>query len=153
MVNKSDESIKISSLARKFAESNGVDIKNIKGIGLDGRIVKEDIIAFIERKSSANEENIIPEAETSAPTSVKALVPGLIKIKSSIPLKGMRKIIADKMVLSKTTIPHIILTSAACVDNLIVLKDRLGNKAVKYEANLTITDFILKIAFFKQETT
>lgn len=143
-LNNSEESVIISPLARKLAESNGVDIKNIKGTGPGGRIVKEDIIAFIESKPSAKEENMVPEVGTPAPT--KAPLPGQIKIKSSIPLKGIRKIISDKMVLSKATIPHIILTSAACVDNLIILKDRLEDKAVKYEANLTITDFILKIA-------
>jgi len=145
-INNSGESVKISPLARKFAESNGVDIKNIKGSGPDGRIVKEDIIAFIESNHLAEEKNIVPEVGTPAPTPTKALLPGQIKIKSSMPLRGMRKIISDKMVLSKTTIPHIILTSAACVDNLIILKDRLEEKAKKYEANLTITDFILKIA-------
>jgi pyruvate dehydrogenase E2 component (dihydrolipoamide acetyltransferase) len=140
----------ISPLARKLAEANGVDIKNIKGTGPGGRIVKEDITAFIESKTSVKKEDTAPKTVMSAPVPaaapIFALIPGQIKIKSSIPLKGMRKIISDKMVLSKTTIPHIILTSAACVDNLIILKDRLEEKAKKYEANLTITDFILKIA-------
>ncbi|MHB8280880.1 MAG: dihydrolipoamide acetyltransferase family protein [Candidatus Humimicrobiaceae bacterium] len=127
----------VSPLARKLAEENGIDIKNIKGSGPGGRIVKEDVIAAIENKSQAKkEESIVPQ--TSAP--------GQIKIKSSKPLKGMRKIIAEKMVLSKTTIPHIILTSTACVDNLIILKDRLKDKAKNLEADLTVTDFIIKIA-------
>jgi pyruvate dehydrogenase E2 component (dihydrolipoamide acetyltransferase) len=139
-----DGQVIISPLAKKLAESNGVDIKSIKGTGPGGRIVKEDIMAFIESKTSSDKESIVPEAVMSA--SEPASASGQIKIKSSVPLKGMRKIISDKMVLSKTTIPHIILTSAACVDNLIILKERLEDKAKKYEANLTITDFILKIA-------
>ncbi len=142
-----EESLRVSPLARKFAEANNVDIKKIKGSGPDGRIVKEDIIAFIESRSSAKEENaIIPGPGISELSAAKTTARGLIKIKTSMPLKGMRKIIAEKMVLSKTTIPHIILTSAACVDNLIALKNRLKDNAVKHEANLTITDFILKIA-------
>ena len=145
--NKSEETLKASPLARKFAESNGVDIKKIKGSGPDGRIVKEDIIAFIDSRSSAKEENTIVTGQVIPELSAaKTTDHGQIKVKTSIPLKGMRKIIAEKMVLSKTTIPHIILTSAACVDNLIALKNRLQENAVKHEANLTITDFILKIA-------
>ncbi|MEI7616466.1 MAG: dihydrolipoamide acetyltransferase family protein, partial [Actinomycetota bacterium] len=143
------ESQRVSPLARKFAESNGVDIKQVKGSGPEGRIVKEDIIAFIERRSSVKSEDIIsfgPVAPEPATATAKTTAPGQIKIKTSVPLKGMRKIIADKMILSKTTIPHIILTSAACVDNLIALKKKLEDNAVKYEASLTITDFILKIA-------
>jgi len=42
--------------------------------------------------------------------------------------------------------PHIILTSTACVDNVIALKDRLKVKAKNLDADLTITDFIVKIA-------
>ncbi|MHB1274302.1 MAG: dihydrolipoamide acetyltransferase family protein [Candidatus Humimicrobiaceae bacterium] len=142
------EQVIISPLARKLAESNGVDIKNVKGTGPGGRIVKEDIIAFIESKASAKAENMVPEISIPVPTLVPAPVPapGHIKIKSSMPLKGMRKIIADRMVLSKTTMPHIILTSTACVDNLIILKDRLKVRAKNLDADLTVTDFIIKIA-------
>lgn len=138
--------VAISPLARKLAESNGIDIKNVKGTGPGGRIVKEDVIAFIENKASVKAENIV--SQTTMPVSEIVQAPaaaGHIQVKSSTPLKGMRKIIADRMVLSKTTTPHIILTSTACVDNLIALKDRLKTKAKNLDTDLTITDFIIKI--------
>ncbi|MHB1346794.1 MAG: dihydrolipoamide acetyltransferase family protein, partial [Candidatus Humimicrobiaceae bacterium] len=136
----------ISPLARKMAESNGIDINNVKGTGPGGRIVKEDIIAIIENRDST--KAMVPEISIPVPTPVPEPIPapGQIKIKSTMPLKGMRKIIADRMVLSKTTIPHIILTSTACVDNLLTLKDRLKAKAKNLDADLTVTDFIIKIA-------
>jgi pyruvate dehydrogenase E2 component (dihydrolipoamide acetyltransferase) len=136
--------VAISPLARKLAESNSVDIKNVKGTGPGGRIVKEDVIAFIENNASAKAENIVPGAASATIQAHAAAGP--IQVKSSTPLKGMRKIIADRMVLSKTTTPHIILTSTACVDNLIILKDRLKVKAKNLDADLAITDFIIKIA-------
>ena len=138
----------ISPLARKMAESNGVDIKNVKGTGPGGRIVKEDITAYIENNVSSKAETMVPEISVPVPEPVPipAPIPGQIRIKSSEPLKGMRKIIAERMVLSKTTMPHIILTSTACVDNLIVLKDRLKEKAKNFDADLKVTDFIIKIA-------
>jgi len=133
--------VKISPLAKKLAEENGIDVSTIKGTGPGGRVVKEDVLAAIESKQGAKEEKPV-QAESPQPTTVS----GQIKVKSSVPLKGMRKVIADRMFQSKSTIPHIILTSVACVDNLIALKDRLKDKAKSLDADLTITDFIIKIA-------
>ncbi len=102
--------------------------------------MKEDILAAAENKQASGQDSTTQAAAQSATFS------GKINIKSSTPLKGMRKVIADRMSLSKTTIPHIILTSVACVDNLIELRERLKNKARDLGAELTITDLIIKIA-------
>ena len=128
--------VKISPLARRLAEEKGVDLSTVKGTGPGGRIVKEDIIAAAENKPAAKEDK--PVQPTTA-------APGQINIKSSTPLKGMRKVIAERMVQSKATMPHIILTSVACVDNMIALRERLKDKARSLNADLTITDLIVKI--------
>ena len=136
--------LKISPLARKLAEEKGVDLSTVKGTGPGGRIVKEDILAVAESKTAVKEAKLSQLAQPAA--AQPAGIPGQISIKSTTPLKGMRKVIADRMVQSKTTIPHIILTSVACVDNLIALKDRLKDKAKNLNADLTVTDLIIKIA-------
>lgn len=132
--------IKISPLARKTAEELGIDYKaeSIKGTGPGGRIVKDDILAYAEAKQQkAKEKPVAKEAKVSAVE---------IKIKSSAPLKGMRKVIAERMSYSKANIPHIVLNAVADATNLIALRERLKDKiSTIYGVKITYTDFLLKI--------
>ncbi len=67
------------------------------------------------------------------------------KALSSVPLKGIRKVIADRMVFSKQNIPHILLTTVVSVDSLIDLRDKIKDKVAEvYGAKITYTDFIIK---------
>jgi len=122
-----DERVRISPLARRLAKEYGIDYKNIKGTGPEGRVLKKDILAAKE------------EAEKATLSAVA--------VKSSTPLKGMRKTIAQRMSYSKANIPHIFLTGKADVTNLISLRERLKEKAALiYGIKITYTDFMLKIA-------
>ncbi len=76
--------LKISPLAKKLAKEKGVDITKVNGTGPGGRIVKEDILAFGEA--------------------------GKIAAKT-IPVKGMRKVIAERLQKSFQTIPHFYLST------------------------------------------
>jgi pyruvate dehydrogenase E2 component (dihydrolipoamide acetyltransferase) len=136
--------IKISPLARNIAENGGIDISKIIGTGPGGRIVKEDVTAFAEKlKSKAGAQRA---TTSTAPTAPSIAVSGAAaKIKSSTPLKGMRKLIAERMVYSKQNIPHIILTSVMNVDALIALREKIKDKAsAVYNTKITYTDFIIK---------
>lgn len=139
--NSNPSQVKISPLAKKLAEEKGVDLSAVKGTGPGGRIVKEDILAAAESKTVTKDAS-----PSQGAVSQLAADSGQINVKSSAPLKGIRKIIAEKMVQSKATMPHIILTSVACVDNLIALRERLKDKAKNLGADLNITDLIIKIA-------
>ncbi len=135
----STERLKISPLARSLAKELGIDYskEHITGTGPDGRIVKEDIIAFAEKlKATAGGQKAAPSIA----------IPGAAaKIKSSTPLKGMRKLIADRMTYSKQNIPHIILTSVMDVDALIALREKIKDKvSAVYNTKITYTDFIIK---------
>ena len=126
--------IKISPLARRTARESGIDYKveNITGSGPGGRIVKEDILAFTKSGKGA-----VKEAVSAAP--------GPAKVKSSTKLIGMRKVISERMSLSKSTIPHIVLNSKADATNLIVFRQGLKDKILdKYGVKVTYTDLILK---------
>ena len=128
----------ISPFARKTASDLGIDYKaaNIVGTGPAGRIVHSDILAF------SNASVTIEKQEAPAST-----LRSEIKILSETPVKGVRKIIADKMVFSKQNIPHIIFNSVCDVTNLISLRTKLKDKLEKdYGIKITYTDFIVKIA-------
>ncbi len=126
--------IKISPLARKIAKELGIDIKiaKIQGSGPGGRIVKEDIIAFGKKEDTG------PEAGAA---------PGELKIRSRTELVGMRKVIAQRMSLSKSTIPHIVLNAKADATNLIELREQLKEGVLKkHGVKITFTDLILRAA-------
>lgn len=127
------ERIRISPLARKTAAELGIDYKKagIKGTGPKDRIVKDDIVSFSKQK------------EKAAPKEER---PSEVSIKSKTSLKGIRKVIAERMSQSKKEIPHILLTAKANVGNLVSLRNRLKEKVSSlYGVKITYTDFILKI--------
>ncbi len=120
-----EKRVKISPIARKIAESKNIDISKITGSGPGGRIVKEDVMAFSETAS--------------------AMPKGEIAVKSSTPLKGMRKVIAERMSYSKTNIPHTVLNAVADATALVNLRERIKDKISSvYDVKITYTDFLLK---------
>ncbi len=81
------ERIRISPIARKMAEERMLDIMRIKGTGPDGRIIKEDIEKAIEQ-----EEKVMPPPKEVTPVLYQGR-----RVKETIPLKGMREAIAERM--------------------------------------------------------
>lgn len=125
--------IKISPLARKTAKDLGIDWKTaeIAGSGPGGRIIKEDIAAYSRTRGKT--------------ASSGAAVPGSMRVKSSTILAGMRKVIAQRMSLSKSTIPHIVLNAKADATNFIQFREQLKEGVLKkYEVKITFTDLILR---------
>ena len=95
--------MKASPLARKIAESNGINLSQIKGSGPSGRIVKADLESIKEAVS-----NTVQASETDVPTSVAIeSVPTLEAMET--PVSNMRKSIAGALVASKTQAPHFYL--------------------------------------------
>lgn len=99
----SNDRVKASPLARKIAESKGIDLSQINGSGPSGRIVKSDLESIKEVVS-----NTVQASETVVPTSVAIeSVPTLEAME--IPVSNMRKSIAGALVASKTQAPHFYL--------------------------------------------
>jgi len=140
--------IKISPLARKTAREMGIDYARepVKGTGPEGRIIKEDILSYAESKKTA----VLFQAGQEAPApavSAAGSPSGAAKVKSSDPLKGIRKVIAERMTYAAQNIPHIIMTSVMNVDTLVDLREKIKEKVLaKYNAKITYTDFIIKAA-------
>ena len=125
----------LSPLVKNIAQQENiseVELQNIKGSGLDGRITKEDILAFVANRTnqSAQKVEAAPVA-VSAPSSVAT--PGAAPIKVGegdeiIQMDRVRKIIADAMVNSKRTSPHV--TSFIETDVTNVVKWRTKHKDI-----------------------
>lgn len=131
----SNKKMLISPLARKTAKELGIDYETaqIKGSGPEGRITKEDMLAYAKMMKEDTQE-------------LEGRVGGVIQIKSSTPIRGMRKVIAERMSYAKKHIPHLVLNSKADVAALLNEKSRIRDKIVSaHGLKLTFTDFLLKV--------
>jgi 2-oxoglutarate dehydrogenase E2 component (dihydrolipoamide succinyltransferase) len=100
-----DEEARSSPLVRKIAREHNVNLSQISGTGLGGRITKQDIMAFIERAPSATSAPSAPAQQPAAAATrpaAPAPYPGDL-----VPLTNMRKIIAQRMIESRRTSAHV----------------------------------------------
>lgn len=127
-VSGGDGRVFISPLARKLAQEMGVDYTKIQGSGPKGRIVKDDILRAAQ---AAPAEAARPAATGPAPAATE-------KILETIPVRGMRKVIAGRMAASWSSAPHV--TEVIDVDATRIVGMREANKAVWEEVfRVTVT--------------
>ncbi|MBV8142399.1 MAG: 2-oxo acid dehydrogenase subunit E2 [Verrucomicrobia bacterium] len=130
--------IKASPLAKKIAAELGIDLSVVQGSGPGGRIVREDVVAAgqsIRPKQAATPPPVAPKS----PASASALED------KKIPLSGMRKAIATRLLESKTTIPHFYLQAEIDAEPLTTLRQAVNSAAqTAGMGKLTVNDFILK---------
>jgi 2-oxoglutarate dehydrogenase E2 component (dihydrolipoamide succinyltransferase) len=129
--------IYLSPLVKSIAQEENIseaELKSIKGTGLEGRITKENILAYLENRSvSAPAQAAAPQsapaqvAQTPAPAPVSAPVP-VGQGDEVIQMDRVRKIIADAMVNSKRISPHV--TSFIETDVTNVVKWRTKHKDI-----------------------
>ncbi len=140
--------IRSSPLVRRMAREHGVDLRQIPGTGIGGRITKRDFLAFLEQRQPA------PVAmPAAAPVAMPAAAPSAVIEAATlpgddvevVPMTAMRKKIADRMVFSKHTSPHV--TSVFEVDLTRIHRLRERNKRdfeAQHGVKLTFLPFIIK---------
>jgi 2-oxoglutarate dehydrogenase E2 component (dihydrolipoamide succinyltransferase) len=135
---------KSSPLVRKIAKENNIDIAQIQGSGVSGRVTKNDILEFLQQPA-AGVETAAPAARTRvAPQPQPSPAFGEGESVRIEPLTVMRKKIAQHMILSKQTSAHV--TTAFEVDFTAIEKLRQQHKQSYSErgAKLTYLPFIVQ---------
>jgi 2-oxoglutarate dehydrogenase E2 component (dihydrolipoamide succinyltransferase) len=130
----------ISPVVARIAGEHGIDLSLVTGTGGGGRITKKDVQAFLERQSFEPAVEFA-QAETSRITPLAAgptAIPGEL-----IPFTTVRRAIAEHMVLSKHTSPHV--STIMDVDLSRVVAHRAANKEAfaRDGANLTFTAYFV----------
>lgn len=161
--------IKASPLARKVAADLGVDLSRVTGSGPAGRIVKDDIQAAAASPvkpvtapsseasaAAALAASIKSKSVAHAPAAIsspQAIVPAANEGDAIIQLSSMRKIIASRLLTSKTTIPHFYLHVEVDAAPLMALRAQVNEQAEKTHGNkYSVNDFILKAVINAAET-
>ncbi|MGV3684963.1 MAG: dihydrolipoamide acetyltransferase family protein [Daejeonella sp.] len=143
-----------SPLVKSMAAEEGISIAeldSLKGTGSEGRVTKQDVLDYIRRSgrstgSTASTQSLASEApkvssiETKSPSPVS--VSGGDEI---IEMDRMRKLIAEHMVMSKHTSPHVTSFVEADVTNIVKWRDRVKSDFEKREGEkITFTPIFIE---------
>ncbi len=139
-----------SPLARRLAQQAGIDLGRINGSGPHGRVIARDV----EQAQAGGALKTAPAAQPalSAPPSLSdQQVRALFKDGSydEQPHDSMRKIIAQRLVQAKQTIPHFYLTIECNLDRLLAAREQINAQAPKDKDGkvaykLSVNDFVIK---------
>jgi 2-oxoglutarate dehydrogenase E2 component (dihydrolipoamide succinyltransferase) len=136
--------VRSSPLVRKIAKEHGVNLAQVKGTGLGGRITKEDIQAYIAQPRPAQPAagpSAAARSAAPAPT-VSAPLPGEV-----VPMTAMRKIIAQRMVESKHTSAHVHTVYEIDMTRVMNLREKVKKSfEQKNGVKLTPTTFFARAA-------
>nr|XP_060460686.1 dihydrolipoyllysine-residue acetyltransferase component of pyruvate dehydrogenase complex, mitochondrial [Panthera onca] len=126
----------VSPLAKKLAAEKGIDLTQVKGTGPDGRIIKKDIDSFVPTKAAP-----APAAAVPAPGPGVAPVP--TGVFTDVPVSNIRRVIAQRLMQSKQTIPHYYLSIDVNMGEVLLVRKEL-NKMLEGRSKISVNDFIIK---------
>lgn len=125
-----EDRILASPLARRMAAEAGIDLSRVGGSGPRGRIVKADI----ENASSAPPAAARPQARTASVSP-----PAESEV---VKLSTMRRVIAERMTESKTTVPHFYLTVDCEIDELLKVRAELNTRIAPDK--ISVNDIVIR---------
>ncbi|MEY3230120.1 MAG: Dihydrolipoyllysine-residue acetyltransferase component of pyruvate dehydrogenase complex [Planctomycetota bacterium] len=127
-----------SPLARKIAADSGVDLGALQGSGPSGRIIRRDVEAALAGGAPA---------AVATPTTYVApqLSPSGTKLAGKVvTLSNMRRVIATRLVESKTTVPHYQVSVDVDMDSLLKLRGDLNEQLASQGVKLSVNDFLVR---------
>lgn len=130
---------------RKFARENDVEIREVSGTGKNGRVLKEDISAFMNGDQTPAETPATEAADRSETASQAQPV----SLEGDFPetrekMTSMRKLIAKAMVNSKHTAPHVTLLDEVDVSALVDHRNKFKGIAAEQDIKLTYLPYVVK---------
>lgn len=134
----------------RLATEHGIELSEVTGTGLNGRITRKDILAFIEPEPIKN-ENTEPQREQQEffESDHEPLDESSYNRQESdieIPMTGVRKAIAHKMTQSKREIPHAWMMIEVDVTGLVDYRDNIKDTFLQNEGyNLTYFPFFVNV--------
>ena len=150
------ERLRSSPLVRRIAKENKVDLAQVPGTGLGGRITKDDIESFIAKHGAGGAQPAAPvkPAAASAPSAPAPAMPATVTPLQPVagvtpgevvPMSVMRKKIAERMVISKRTSAHVHGVFEVDMTRIVKLRENMKAKFEQATGNkLTFTPFFAR---------
>lgn len=144
-----------SPLVRNIADKENIslrELEQINGSGLSGRVTKKDILAYVDERRSAGGTALQPQpqapatqtapAERTSGAPVSTSVSGQVEI---IEMDRMRRLIADHMVMSKHTSPHVTSFVEVDMTNIVNWREKIkGEFQKRYNEKITFTPIFIE---------
>lgn len=125
---------------RRLAREMNIDINVLTGTGLAGRVTREDVL---QQSSSGTTAPVSTKGtDLSIPRRHYQGPPGATE--ERVPLRGIRKKIAENLQMAKQIVPHFTLMDEANVTRLVELRDSLKGLAEKEGTKITYLPFVMK---------
>ncbi|XP_044775117.1 dihydrolipoyllysine-residue acetyltransferase component of pyruvate dehydrogenase complex, mitochondrial isoform X7 [Neomonachus schauinslandi] len=125
-----------SPLAKKLAAEKGIDLTYVKGTGPEGRIIKKDIDSFVPTKA-------VPAPAAAVPAVGPGVAPIPAGVFTDVPISNIRRVIAQRLMQSKQTIPHYYLSIDVNMGEVLLVRKEL-NKMLEGRSKISVNDFIIK---------
>lgn len=127
---------------RRLLREHGLALEEVPGSGKQGRVLKEDVLRHLEEKTTdtaAAQPSASPTAEGHVAPATPFPTEGEVRVE---PLRGVRAVMARRMVESASTIPHFQYGEEIDVTELLALRERL--KPLAEGSRLTLMPFFMK---------
>ena len=133
-----------SPLARKIAEESGIDLARLQGSGPGGRIIRKDVEAAMAGGAAP-----APALASITPAPRAAMAPvlapaGATLAARSVPVSNMRRVIAQRLAESKSTIPHYQVSFDVDMQPLAALRTQLNDQLASQGVKLSVNDFLVR---------
>ena len=128
--------VKATPVAAAMAKAEGIDLADVRGTGVNGKIMKEDVEKVIAAAKKA-----VAAAEDQAPAGAGEITPDGKEIGEKVPYAGVRKVIGDRLAESKFTAPHLYFTQKVNMEDVLALRKKVNEVQDK---KTSVTDFIAK---------
>jgi pyruvate dehydrogenase E2 component (dihydrolipoamide acetyltransferase) len=132
-----------SPLARRMAEIEGLDLSQVTGSGPNGRIIKADIEKALSGGAAPKPASATPAPVSTAPAPAAPLPADTF---TEVPNNNVRRVIAQRLLEAKTTIPHFYLTVDCELDKLLELRKDLNGRSPEGDGayKISVNDFVIR---------
>ena len=146
-INSSNEKVLATPAVRSIAKRNSIDLKQVPATGKDGRVMKEDILAFIDGGTKPKASPSLTETSQAKSSSSGEIVVKMAPLTGVKPEDEVRKLTGMKKAMTKTmtesrSIPFFMFSDEIEVTQLLILRQALKNQ----HKNLTLLPFFVKAA-------
>lgn len=140
----------VSPSVELLAKERGVDLSRVVGTGMGGRVTRRDVLSYIERQERTAAASPPPPRAPSAsgapapPTPIPS-APVRAGASERVPVTAMRRLIADNVARSKSTIPHAWQVQEVDMSRIAAFRNRVKDEFRRREgASLTYVPFVIK---------